>query len=83
MALWGKISETHPCEEREEVINKDVPTASGLVSREDLWERHVKRKEDSYSREEKKESVSISDSDAKKKIMFRPGRDLRKPSKEI
>ena len=73
--LWEKSSEAYPCEEGKEVINKDIPAASGLVSREDLWERHVRRKADNYSREEKKESVSINDLDAKKKIMFRPGRD--------
>ena len=54
--LWEKNSEAYPCEEGKEVINKDIPAASGLVSREDLWERHVRRKADSYSREEKKES---------------------------
>ena len=46
-----------------------------MVSREDLWERNVRRKADSYSCEERKENVSINSLDAKKKITFRPGRD--------
>ena len=46
-----------------------------MVTREDLWERHVRRKADSYSCEERKESVSINSLDAKEKIKCRPGRD--------
>ena len=45
------------------------------MNREDLWERHMRIEADSYAREEKKESISIIDLDAKEKIMFRPGRD--------
>ena len=79
--LWEKSSEAYPCEEGKEVINKDIPAASGLVSWEDLWERHVRRKADSYSCEERKESVSIHSLDAKEKIKFRPGRDPKEAIK--
>ena len=53
-----------------------------MVNREDLWEKHMRVEADSYTREEKKESINIIDSDEKEEIMFRPRKDPKEAVKE-